>query len=381
MFQNIKSIFARFKDQGAVGLSNVIDAGIRGIFWFTLATFLEKSDYGELGYLMSIGMIGASVANLGLSQTITVFGAKKEQIYFSAFVLGMISSLITSFVVYLLIQNIAVSFLIWGAMTFGLLMAELNGLKKYVSLSLFTIIRSITTIAFALILYDVLGIDGVIWGYFIATLPGIIGIMHFIKTKRTSFALIKTKFVFMLNAHLSYLTSILFWWGDKIIVAYMFGFSILGGYQLASQYFLFLNAIPAALMIYLLPQEAEGKSNKKTKIYSIIFSIIIVIISILALPTIIVNVLPEFSDSTYIMQIMTIAIIPTTVFIILESSFLGKEKSNLLLISSIIQIITYFVSIVILGTEYGIVGVAIAFLISNCVRAMIDFTLYKKIRV
>ena len=62
------------------------------------------------------------------------------------------------------------------------------------------------------------------------------------------------------------ISQVLLMYGDKILIGSIFGFSMLGNYYFAFQVFMLLDTIPKSISQYLLPQEAEGKKNKKLKI-------------------------------------------------------------------------------------------------------------------
>jgi len=78
---------------------------------------------------------------------------------------------------------------------------------------------------------------------------------------------------------------------------------------------------------------------------------------------------PDYQESIFPAQIMSIAIIPITLYHIFEAQFFGKEKPRIAVIGGAIQTACYFVLIILLGTEYGILGIAVGFLISTIIRA------------
>ena len=371
------------KDYATLGLSNILVAGISGLFWFILARLLDTTEYGLIGYLFSISQIGYTVANIGLGQLIVVYGAKKEDIFSQAFSFGLISISIISIIIYAIIQNISVVFLMWGLMVFMLHQSDLNSKKKYGSFAKYNILQRTLVIIFAISLYEIFGVDGIILGAGLAGLVGAKIIYTQIKTKGFSVSGLKLKIRFITNVYFTNLITTLFWWGDKLLIGPLFGFAVLGNYQLAIQYVLFLHAIPVALMTYLLPQEAQGLKNKKLKIFALLIAIGLVIISIILIPNILPLVLSEYQDSIIPMQIMSVGIFPIVISAMIESRFLGHEKTNLVLISNGIQLGFYFSLIVILGQEMGLVGLAYSFLIATIVRAIFYLSanqlFYKKI--
>ena len=122
----IKDYFKRIKKFTTFGLSNFVATAIYSIFWMYLATTAEKTEYGEIGFLMSIATVAFAFSALGLDRIIIVYGAKNENIFSPTYLLGLISSLVTVIVTYIIIQNIFVSLFIFGIMIFYLFQANLT---------------------------------------------------------------------------------------------------------------------------------------------------------------------------------------------------------------------------------------------------------------
>ena len=352
-------------------------AGLSGLFWLIFAALIGISEYGELGYLISISQVGYAIASLGLSHLIVVYGAKKEDVYSSAFLLGIISTTIVSVIIYYIIQNISVIVLMWGLLIFMLFQSEQNSKKKYISYAKYGITQRALIIIFALGLYFILEIDGIILGSALACFVGSKAIYNFFKNRELSLSKLKPKLGFIRNVYFTNLITTFFWWGDKLLIGQMFGFVILGNYQLAVQYILLLHAIPVALMVYLLPQEAQGLENKRLKITALFISIILSIVSFLAIPYAVNNLLPDYHNSIEAMQLMSFAIIPIVISTIIESVFLGREKSNFVLAAICIQVGFYFSLILVLGNQFGLMGIALSFLISTIARSIFYLISYQ----
>ncbi len=367
----------KIKDLLVVGTSQFISQIIYGLFWLFLASILSKPDYGELGFFMSIVNVAAVISVLGLGGTVVVYDAKKENIFPSAFVIVLITSSITALVTFFVYQNFAVSILAMGQAVFALIISGINSQQRYVTLSKYRFVRAILSIIFALILYQFLGINGIILGYFIATLFIIKEIYFLLKRGKIDFSTIRSKIIFTSYSFLNRLSTVFFYWGDKAIVGAIFGFSMLASYQLAGQYLLLLEGIPRTIVVYLVPQESEGKNNKNIKIFSILVSILIAIISILMIPFVVLEILPEYNDAIIPIQILSASIIPLTISGIQNSEFLGRENSRTVLIGSVIQSGIYLSSIPTLGTILGLQGIAIGLLVAAIVRTMYNFAVRK----
>jgi len=366
-----------FKDLLTIGTSQFISQIILGLFWIYLASILSKSDYGELGFLMSIVNVAAIVSVLGLGSTVVVYEAKKENIFPAALIIVFIVTSLTAVGTFFLYQNFAVSILAMGLAFFALMIAGINSQKRYATLSRYRFLRAVASIIFALILYQYLGITGIILGYFIATLFIVKEIHILLKDRKIDFSTLRTKIAFTTYSFINGLSNVFFYWGDKAIIGVIFGFSMLASYQLAGQYLLLLEGIPRSIMVYLIPQESEGRKNKKIKIFSLVVSILIAIVSILAIPIAVTEILPDYEDAILPIQILSLSVIPLTISGIQISEFLGHENSRVVLIGGIIQSGLYLLFIPLLGTSFGLEGISVGLLISAIVRTIYNFAAKK----
>ena len=72
------------------------------------------------------------------------------------------------------------------------------------------------------------------------------------------------------------------------------------------------------------------------------------------------------------------AIIPSTIALIFQSRFLGSEKSGVVLIGNIISLIILICGMIILGLNFGIVGLACSLVIATSAKTVFFlFTYYK----
>jgi|LUMJ01.1.fsa_nt_gb O-antigen/teichoic acid export membrane protein len=358
--------FSVIGDVSSIGVSRILEAVINGIFWFILADWLSKSDYGEITYLVSISMMGFGLCGLGLDKLLVVYGAKKENVLFPTFVLGLSSTIISALVVFVVTNNVAVSLLVIGLTIFNLHVNNLLSVPKYRLYSIFFLARRSLTTVFGLALYPLLGIEGIILGFILGTLPSAPGFYNFLKKPRANIsAVLKSRTKFIVQNYAIVLVSTFRGSGIKLLVGILFGFALLGEFQLASQYLLVIGILPAVLATYLLPQEAKGKSNRNLKICSILISLILAILSVIFLPWGVTNILPKYASIIFPMQIMSISIIPQVIATILENDFLGREKSRLVLLSTIINTLVFMILMIFLGNAMGMEGIAYAFVLGN----------------
>jgi len=356
----------------------LISSIIFGLFWIFLATILSTNDYGEIGFFFSVANIGSAIALLGFTGTIVVYEAKKQNIFPASFVIVLISATISSVLAFVLTQNLIVSLLLFGLTVFYVILSGLNGNKRYRDYSIHLILRASVTIGLSFILFQFYGINGILFGYFIASLLIIKELKSLLKNKEFNFSVLKSKINFTALSFGNKISHVLLWSGDKILIGSMFGFSFLGNYYFAVQVLMLLDAIPRSIAQYLIPQESEGQKNKKLKIFSIIVACIVALTSIVLAPILVMEILPQYEDAIMSIQILSIAIIPLSISMIQQSEFLGRENPKFVLLGSAFQSALYLIFVVVLGQSYGLLGIALGFLISAIFRTLFNLIIRNK---
>ena len=157
---------------------------------------------------------------------------------------------------------------------------------------------------------------------------------------------------------------------DKIIVAPLLGFAILGNYSLALQVINIMMIMPSIFYKYLLPEEATGTKNKQVKIIIIIFSIFMSILGIFIAPILIESFFPKFVEAIDAIKIMSLVVVPGSISLILESQFLGNEKSKIVMIGTGISLAILTSGMIILGSWIGISGVAWSLVLATTVKTI-----------
>jgi len=365
-------LFNKIKDLLTLSSANLISSLIYGLFWIFLASLFTNEEYGELGLFMSVARMGSGIALLGLGGAVVVYEAKNQNIFPASFVIVLISSTVASIVAFVLTQNILASLLLFGLTIFFITLRALIAKKRYRDYSTYLILRASITIALSFIFFQFFGIHGILLGYFIASLMVIKELRSLLKNKKIDFSILRSKFNFIAFAFGNRVSNLLLSSGDKILIGSIFGFSMLGNYYFAFQVFMLLDTIPKSISQYLLPQEAEGKKNKKLKITSIIAASIITVIGIILTPIGVTALVPQYQDSIIPIQILSVAIIPISISGIQRAEFLGKENSKFVLMGSVFQSGLYLVLIVLLGSNYGLLGAAVGFLISVIARTIFN---------
>ena len=179
------------------------------------------------------------------------------------------------------------------------------------------------------------------------------------------FQLVRPRFSFMMN---SYARSLMQTFGaslDKLIIFPLFGASLLGNYYLGFQVFTILAILPSIVFQYILPQDSSGTSHTRLKKITVIISAIFSGIAIISSPIILPIFFPDFIEAVAIVQIMSIALVPSSINQMFISKLLGNEKIKIVIIGQGIGLTTMISGIFVLGDIFGILGAAMGYTIGT----------------
>ena len=79
---------------------------------------------------------------------------------------------------------------------------------------------------------------------------------------------------------------------------------------------------------------------------------------------------PKFIDTTIAIQIVSIVVIPATVGVFYESKLLALEKGKFPIIGKSIGVIVVVVGFLTLGPIYGMIGLAVTFVVSGLLETI-----------
>ena len=376
--KEIKIAINKFRDLSFFSIGTIVTNGIGGLFWLYMASLLGTEKYGEISYLISIGLIASTMSLAGMSNILIVYGAKNIKIQSTIFLVGLISSGITALIVFFfVIKDPTISLYVIGFVIFTLVTAELIGRKLFSKYSKIIIIQKILLVIFSIILYHLIGLQGILLGMAMSFL--IFGFIMYkiFKETKINFGIFKGKYRFSINSFLLDISGAFDGSLDKIIIAPLLGFALLGNYQLAIQFIALLYVIPGMLFSYILTHDASGNSTKLVKKIIIMISIIFATLSIILSPIVIPFLFPGFTEAIMLIQIMSISIIPSAIASTYISKYLGLENSKIVIIGSGLYLLTQIMSIVVLGIMYGINGIGVSIVISAFVH-MIYFIIIEK---
>ena len=271
------------------------------------------------------------------------------------------------------------SLYILGYVIFSLATSEILGKKQYKNYSSYLVTQKILMVGFSLFFYYFIGLEGVILGIAISFLPYIKRIYSSIKNDKIDFSLIRPRIGFIINSYALDLSRTFSGYTDKLIVAPLFGFAILGNYQLGIQVLAVLTILPGIVYQYILPRDSSGDSNKKLKKLTIAVSIVLAGLGFILAPLILPILFPKYTEAIEVIQIVSISVIPATINLMYISKFLGNELSKVVLTGSGIFLSVQIVSIFILGELFGVNGVAIALVLGASAEAIFLMTVNKLI--
>ena len=356
------------RDISAVGGADIFGTAMSAIFWFYLASQIEPSSYGEIGWFLGIAGLFSGIALFGTASTLTVYTAKKTQIQSTLNFISLSASVILSFIVIVLFPSfytIDVGIILIAYVINTLAIGDLLGRKHYSNYSKYTLVQKGLTLGLGFSFFYFFGYESIIFALAISYVLHFKRIFSIFKEMKINFNLIKPRIGFIGNNYFMSMLTIASGQVDKIVVAPLLGFAILGNYSLSVQVISVMLILPNVFQKYLLPQESTGVKNKKPKIIVIVFSVFITILGIFVAPILINELFPKFSEAVDAIRIMSLVIIPTTISLILESEFLGNEKSRVVLIGTAILVTSLIIGMLVLGSLMGIEGVAYSLVIAH----------------
>jgi O-antigen/teichoic acid export membrane protein len=160
-----------------------------------------------------------------------------------------------------------------------------------------------------------------------------------------------------------------------LIIAPLFGFALLGNYNLSFQFLSVFSMIPAIVFQYILPQDASGVTHARLRKLTILVSIAIAVLAIILTPIFIPLLFPTYTASIQLIQIMSVSAIANAVNVIYSPRFYGQEMSNIVLYGQAILVAIYISGIFVLGGSFGINGVAISFVLASISQSVFFVTM------
>jgi len=252
-----RKFFVRFKDLTALSFATIVSNIISGLFWLFIASLLGTENYGEISYLIAISHVALAISSIGASNTILVYTAKKVRIQPPIYFITTITSIVAAGILFLIIHNLETSLLVITTSIFSVATSEIMGKKLYTKYSKFIILQKILFVGLAIGFYYTYGPYGIILGYAVSYLLFLKTVYKGLSEFKMDFSVIKQHSHFVLNSYFLELSRTFSGQTDKLFIAPLFGYALLGNYQLGIQFLSLLTMLPGIIYTYVLPQDAS----------------------------------------------------------------------------------------------------------------------------
>ncbi|MGI0012675.1 MAG: lipopolysaccharide biosynthesis protein, partial [Nitrososphaera sp.] len=363
------SAFTQGKGFFQVSTGHFVAAVLSGIFWIGLASIMAIDSYGELNYYLSIASILATVSILGLNTAVTNFLSKGVDLRAQANFIVLVSNLVILPFLFVFVSHLPTMLLFVGLSFFTMSYAEVLGKREYKKFAIMVIAQRALQIGLSLILYYLIGADGIIIGYAVSTMAFAFNFFRSIRSFKSNLSNMKQKIVFAIHSYIFALSSSVTNNVDKLLIGPLFGFSILGLYQMSFQFLLFLSILPMSMFQFLLSRGGRAITMKFGLIAMLLAAGIAAMFH-LTVPTIISSYFPHFHESIWSAQIIVVGIIPMTLSSIVASTLLSKENSSPVLLAAISYIAALTGLVLLLGQSMGLAGLAIAIVASLTIQSV-----------
>ena len=363
----------RIKELATLGSGDVIGSVLSAIFWFYLASQIKPDAYGEIHWFLGIAGIFSYIALFGTLNTITVYSAKNVKIQATLYLISLIAGAVLSLIIIIVFPafyEIDSGILVIAYIINTLALGDLLGRKLYSTYSKYVLTQKGLTLGLGLVFFYYFGYEGILFALSLSFVFYIKRIFIIFREQKINFGLVKERIGFITNNYMVFLLAGFNGQIDKIIIAPLLGFALLGNYSLALQAITIMMTFSAIFYKYILPQDSSGKNTKNLKIFAIIVSVSISLVGIFLGPTLIEVFFPKYLEAKDAIQIMSVVIAPSTIALILESQFLGSEKSRVVLIGTIISLVILICGMIILGLNFGIIGLAWSLIIATSAKTV-----------
>ena len=219
----------------SITTADIVGAGITAIFWFILAALMLPEEYGQIHYFMGIAGLAYGISLIGTSEVVTVYVAKKIQLQSTLVFLGLIVGCISAIIISIIFSRVDVSFLLIAFILNDLAIGYLLGKKFFSQYSKYIITQKSLTLVLGILFYFIAGADGIIFALALSYIHFIIIIIKIFKNSVINFTLLKKHVNFVGNNYLIHISGTVRSQVDKILIAPLIGFEILGNYALALQ--------------------------------------------------------------------------------------------------------------------------------------------------
>ena len=367
------------KNISKIGIGDIIANGISALFWFYLASSMLPAEYGHIHYLMSFAAIAATVSTVGAQNVIVVYISKNKNITSTLFFVSLTFSIISCLILLLIFNKFEIGLLAIGMMIFTHGIASNLGNKNFSKYAIYAILQKIIMALLSISFYYFLGIDWILLGIGLSYFVYIKLFINYLKKFKIELKELKINKKFILESYFLMLTNMVTTQMDKLLITPILGLAILGNYSLAIQVIAIISIVPGIVFKYVLPEASRGIYSKKLQRNVILFSILLALIGIFVIPNVIPLFFDKYSEVIQIIQIMSLSIIPTTINMFYYSRFLAAEKGKIPLFGGIISSTVLVVGMIVLGSLYGVTGIAVTNVLTYSSVCLFSYIMVKKV--
>ena len=367
------------KNISKIGIGDIIANGISAIFWFYLASSMLPAEYGHIHYLMSFAAIAATVSTVGAQNVIVVYISKNKNVTSTLFFVSLTFSIISCLILFLIFNKFEIGLLAIGMMIFTHGIASNLGNKNFSKYAIYSILQKTIMALLSISFYYFLGIDWILLGIGLSYFVYIKLFINYLKKFKIELKELKINKKFILESYFLMLTNMVTTQMDKLLITPILGLAILGNYSLAIQVIAIIGIVPGIVFKYVLPEASRGIYSKKLQRNVILFSILLALIGIFVIPNVIPLFFDKYSEVIQIIQIMSLSIIPTTINMFYYSRFLAAEKGKIPLFGGIISSTVLVVGMIVLGSLYGVTGIAVTNVLTYSSVCLFSYIMVKKV--
>jgi len=365
---------------GTMGFGNFIGSVISSIFWIVIAGFLGTENYGQISYLLAIIGIFSVVSMFGGQYTMQVYTSKQIKLESSLYLISIVSGTSLAIILFILFQDIGVSISLIGITVLNFYFSEMIGKKLFSKYSLIYVIQKILFVSFSLILYHLIGFEGILIGYGLSHFIFVKHVFKILSNEKFNLKLLNSKKKIIFYNYASELTATARNNIDKILIVPFFGLSLLGNYFLSMQIISLMYILPGIVIKYTIGEDSREKSTLKVKSITIFISFVLALLGAFVGTAFLPVFFPQFIDAIELLPILSFAVIPRTVSLMIMSKFLATEKNFHITMANLVTFFLLSLGIILSFQFYEDVGLAYSYVIGMAGNSfyLIFIYFYKK---
>ncbi len=354
----------KLKELSQIGSADIIGNAITAFFWLFLSSQIPPDQYGELFYFIGIVATASAFVLFGNQNTLIVYVSKKIQIESTLYFISLMLGVAASFIIMILFYRVDAIFLLFGYIINTLAIGQLLGNKSFSLYSKYMLLQKGLTLSLGILFFIIFGSEGILYALALSYIFFIIVIFRKFRDTKINFRLLKNRSTFIVNNYAIDILTKINAHLNKFIIVPLLGFTILGNFSLSLQIVNIGMIFTMIVFKYTISHDAQGQENKKLKKLAVIISIIIALFGMFIAPYVIPIFFPQYIEAIDAIRIISFSLIPMTITSTYSSKLLGREKNKRIVLSKIVSISTFIVSILILGPFYGIIGLAFSYLLA-----------------